>query len=175
MRNITKKCGYCNSEFQALLKEIKRGGGKYCCKLCANKAIAAKRKPLPSNCICTWCEKDFRIKEHRRKRSKSGLNFCSRNCKDEAQRIDNNIKEIQPSHYKDGSSVYRDRALKYYGNKCRSCNYNKNINILQVHHIDGNRKNNRISNLEVLCPNCHITLHMELSSNWNRKPDFQSG
>lgn len=26
---------------------------------------------------------------------------------------------------------------------------------LQVHHIDGNRKNNDLSNLQLLCPNCH--------------------
>ena len=26
---------------------------------------------------------------------------------------------------------------------------------LQVHHVDGNRKNNELSNLQLLCPNCH--------------------
>ncbi|TFG24210.1 MAG: hypothetical protein EU529_04875 [Promethearchaeota archaeon] len=26
---------------------------------------------------------------------------------------------------------------------------------LDIHHIDGNRQNNRPENLELLCPNCH--------------------
>jgi hypothetical protein len=26
---------------------------------------------------------------------------------------------------------------------------------LELHHIDGNRENNQLTNLEVLCPNCH--------------------
>lgn len=26
---------------------------------------------------------------------------------------------------------------------------------LELHHIDGNRENNTLSNLQVLCPNCH--------------------
>jgi predicted HNH restriction endonuclease len=27
--------------------------------------------------------------------------------------------------------------------------------ILQLHHIDGNRENNKEENLTLLCPNCH--------------------
>lgn len=26
---------------------------------------------------------------------------------------------------------------------------------LELHHVDGDRKNNQLSNLELLCPNCH--------------------
>lgn len=42
--------------------------------------------------------------------------------------------------------------------KCEICGIkdwqNKSI-ILQVHHKDGNPKNNDLSNLQILCPNCH--------------------
>jgi 5-methylcytosine-specific restriction endonuclease McrA len=27
--------------------------------------------------------------------------------------------------------------------------------VLQIHHIDGNHKNNSVKNLQLLCPNCH--------------------
>ena len=27
--------------------------------------------------------------------------------------------------------------------------------VLELHHIDNNHNNNELSNLEVLCPNCH--------------------
>jgi 5-methylcytosine-specific restriction endonuclease McrA len=26
---------------------------------------------------------------------------------------------------------------------------------LELHHVDGNRFNNELSNLQILCPNCH--------------------
>lgn len=44
--------------------------------------------------------------------------------------------------------------------KCEKCgwgeinNYTGNIP-LEVHHIDGNHKNNQENNLQLLCPNCH--------------------
>lgn len=46
-------------------------------------------------------------------------------------------------------------------NKCERCGYDKYIKILGVHHIDRNRNNNSIQNLEVLCPNCHSEEHMK--------------
>lgn len=42
--------------------------------------------------------------------------------------------------------------------KCESCNNYiwKGVDIpLEVHHIDGNHYNNDITNLQLLCPNCH--------------------
>lgn len=33
--------------------------------------------------------------------------------------------------------------------------WNDKTIILDVHHIDGNRDNNNLANLQVLCPNCH--------------------
>jgi predicted RNA-binding Zn-ribbon protein involved in translation (DUF1610 family) len=41
-------------------------------------------------------------------------------------------------------------------NVCRICGDNKN---LAVHHIDKNIRNNRLSNLEVRCKQCHISKH----------------
>ena len=40
--------------------------------------------------------------------------------------------------------------------RCQVCNINDK---LHVHHIDGNRKNNHLSNLTVLCTSCHTSLH----------------
>ena len=43
---------------------------------------------------------------------------------------------------------------------CIECGWNKihpttNKSTLEIHHIDGNYKNNKIENLQVLCPSCH--------------------
>lgn len=43
-------------------------------------------------------------------------------------------------------------------NKCEICGiseWNGKPISCQLHHIDGNNKNNNISNLQILCPNCH--------------------
>ena len=36
--------------------------------------------------------------------------------------------------------------------KCEICGYTEN---LELHHINGNPTDNRIENLQILCPNCH--------------------
>lgn len=58
---------------------------------------------------------------------------------------------MHPKHYKPFHTKYRKRALKYYGGKCNVCNYSVCENMLDVHHIDNDRSNNKIENLEVLC------------------------
>lgn len=49
-----------------------------------------------------------------------------------------------------------DKGIKEY--KCEECGiseYNGKPLRLELHHKDGNRKNNKLENLEMLCPNCH--------------------
>ena len=47
-----------------------------------------------------------------------------------------------------------------YDNKCQLCSWAEvnpytGIVPVEVDHIDGNYKNNRIENLRLICPNCH--------------------
>jgi 5-methylcytosine-specific restriction endonuclease McrA len=79
-------------------------------------------------------------------------NFCSRICKDEAQCLAIGI--LKCDHYKDGQASYRDIAFRNYPHECEWCK-DKFVDILQVHHIDHNQKNNIIQNLIILCPTCH--------------------
>ncbi len=44
--------------------------------------------------------------------------------------------------------------------KCKKCGYYEFEKILIVHHLDGDRKNNKKENLCVLCPNCHALAHL---------------
>lgn len=42
--------------------------------------------------------------------------------------------------------------------KCECCGLTEWLNkpiILQLHHVDGNKNNNKLENLQLLCPNCH--------------------
>ena len=81
-------------------------------------------------------------------------NFCSREC-------GNRWKSKQIANKQDGTS-YRRNAFEYYPHKCSICGWNEDERVLEVHHIDEDRQNNQLSNLIILCPNCHkfLTLHL---------------
>lgn len=56
--------------------------------------------------------------------------------------------------------------------KCECCGnteWNGQPIPLQVHHIDGNHYNNEISNLQLLCPNCHAQTDSYCGKNVIRK------
>jgi hypothetical protein len=64
---------------------------------------------------------------------------------------------------------FRKHLLKERNFKCESCNrktWNKKQIPLEIHHVDGDRNNNKLDNLKVLCCNCHAT-----TETW-RKPKF---
>lgn len=53
------------------------------------------------------------------------------------------------------------------GHRCENCNLEKwqnEIIPLEIHHIDGDKLNNELENLQLLCPNCHA-----LTNNWRGK------
>ena len=59
---------------------------------------------------------------------------------------------------------YRKLAFANYDPLCAHCGFGVPA-VLEVAHIDGNRANNAVSNLVILCPNCHKMLDLDLISN----------
>lgn len=57
----------------------------------------------------------------------------------------------------DSSSPNRDVAIRRDKYRCAVCDNLKNI---EVHHIDGNRKNNTGRNLVSLCRKCHVRVEL---------------
>lgn len=57
-----------------------------------------------------------------------------------------------------GQTAVKSHLKKKYDNKCQQCNtgewQGKSLN-LHIHHIDGDAYNNDLSNVMLLCPNCH--------------------
>ena len=99
---------------------------------------------------CKNCGKSIYRTPSQISKSKTGNFFCCRKC------ASNYI------HSRNNNSIsindYREKALMYYGNQCEICGDNEDVRLLDVHHIDGNRKNNDITNLIVLCVRCHAKI-----------------
>ena len=76
-----------------------------------------------------------------------------------------------------GSSIIK-RLIKngYKEYKCENCGINewdgKPLR-LQVHHINGEHNDNRIENLQLLCPNCHTQTDTYAKSNTAKKKGFK--
>lgn len=60
-----------------------------------------------------------------------------------------------------------DALVELRGHQCEECKlteWNNHKIPLEVHHIDGDKINNNLENLQLLCPNCHA-----LTENWRGK------
>lgn len=80
----------------------------------------------------------------------------------------NEIFKIATS--KPNNSTVRNRAIKnkVIPYQCEICGNQAEWNgkklTLELHHLNGNNKDNRIDNLQFLCPNCHSQ-----TESWRRK------
>lgn len=72
--------------------------------------------------------------------------------------------------WKGGKRAYKDMALKHYGRKCMSCGKEDEMpKMIHVHHKDGNRNNNDMKNLKVLCAKCHSAEHPRKASDYQKQ------
>ncbi len=146
-----RQCATCSADFYA----PKHAGKRYCSQKCFR---VSTRKQIER--VCDLCGTLFARRPSSLACSRSGLVFCTRKCKDEAQRMGRYKAVLFPKHHKDGSCSYRKIAFRHYAAKCNRCGFDAFVGILRVHHRDRNRKNNHPDNLEILCPNCHEIDHL---------------
>ncbi len=88
--------------------------------------------------------------------------------------------ETEISSYLDGTKrVFLPRFVKQYlfdkglkKNVCEKCgiaSWNEQPLTCEFHHIDGDRHNNQLSNLQLLCPNCHSqTPNFRIKKVWKK-------
>ena len=184
-------------------KELKKGQNKFCSSSCSatyNNALREvseetkkkiseslkkevceiiKTKNDVKTHICLNCGKPFKGSEKRK--------FCSNNCSS-VYRKNKMIEQWLNGNYHFNPNYTLPKSIREFlfeknNYKCELCNfegYNKktNLTILQIHHIDGNSENNHISNLQVLCPNCHSMTENYMSLNKGksgRKKRYEKG
>jgi hypothetical protein len=147
------KCNQCSTEFYAKPSWLKNGWGKYCSQNCSH---AQQKNGKTFKCYI--CDKNIYRSIKSQKSSKSGKFFCSKSCQSRWKNSEINIGQNHPN-WKYGEATYRSRLLR--SNKELVCNkcQTKDKRVLAVHHIDKNRKNNKLSNLMWLCHNCHYLVH----------------
>lgn len=155
----TKKCDYgCGQDSTFLLKN-----GKNCCS------------PHWTKCPVNRSANSIGLKRAYKRGAKTYI------FTDEHRKIarDNVIKETTKNLFVKG--VYHSPSLvKQYlidhidiPKKCFVCGIKKWRKLpvkLEMHHIDGDKNNNLIENLELLCPNCH-----SMTDNWrgNKSTGFK--
>lgn len=149
-QNFCKEAVICrNPECSIILKNPK---GKYCSHSCSAKTENLKRgskKVIIINCL--FCNKEI----YSRKK------FCNQTC-----HINYKYKTLvekwisNPDNFKTPRPFMKKWLIEIYGEKCSICNWceinskTKKVPI-ELHHKDGNWKNNTPENICLLCPNCH--------------------
>jgi len=123
---------------------------KFCDQKCQGKY---KRDRISIK--CNLCGVEFERVRNKLRNSKSGYYFCSRKCKDTAQRIGNGFEVMQPSHYgsnlTDKAIFDRDRR-EYIKDKeifgsCQICGLECK-RVIDHNHIDGKIRG-------MLCSKCN--------------------
>jgi hypothetical protein len=148
------KCAQCNKEVYKKPSQVQRYRHAFCGNECKDK-FQTKRFVTK----CETCGRVVHKKLHQAKKSKSGKHFCGRSCS--AKFRNRFIVGDKHVNYKHGTSTYREKALRFYGHSCQNenCPLSKIITIpthmLDVDHVDEDRKNNKMENLRVLCVWCH--------------------
>ena len=135
-------CASCGNDF---LCDGSRTKASYCSLSCYS--VARKSKPL-EQIECKGCLTKFTPK-------KRSVIYCSKGC----------VKRtLQLKNIENGLFFSYKKAKKHLiksASGCSKCGWSDEIGVLELHHIDRNHKNNHISNLQILCPNCHSIDHFK--------------
>jgi hypothetical protein len=156
-RNPNTECIICKTPIYRRPIQIEKSAGKVFCSM--NCYGISSRKEIP----CAVCGKLIL----------TGLNkkTCSRSCSNK-YRTGIKYKIGRPKDIAKTFRVFKLRLMEERGRVCERCNYSK-YEILQVHHKNRKRMDNRSANLEILCPNCHCEEHF-LEKSWLNRTSFKN-
>jgi endogenous inhibitor of DNA gyrase (YacG/DUF329 family) len=151
-KTIEKKCSTCGTNY--FCTPHKSEISKYCSLKCKWRAMARHgviERP------CGACGKPV---VRRANRFDSNV-YCGYECMGKARRLAIPKSRQWPAVRK---------WFSHHGrmSECEACGYDEIPGILVIHHKDRDRNNNELSNLAVLCPNCHALEHLkERANNWS--------
>lgn len=159
LKKFQVTCKYCKKLFEVEEneKDFPKKKVYHCSRSCANAGRVVGVKTIK----CSKCLNEVIV-------SKKAYKKTCENCKPK-KRVCSKQKCEDILNGKTQRSFKKDLIFKfgYKVKKCEICNIidwqGKSLTF-HVHHIDGNYLNNMLSNLQVLCPNCHSQ-----TENWGFK------
>lgn len=194
-------CQYCSSVRKS--KKSLIGHETFCKKNPEHKIQNTDfaRQKANQKISCIWCEKKYttgNIKKHENTCLKNPrvielktktCPVCNKNFLGDSTTCSHSCSNVFFRHGKSGgyqyktdkqldnSKRYRDICFRYHEKKCIICNEK---NIVAVHHLNENRKDNRPENLIPICPTHHQYYHskyrnmvekqiLEYINNWKEK------
>lgn len=134
MVRLCAKCG----------KSFKRHAGHVNQRFCS--VGCARWRPALNPRKCVGCGKKFAP-------GKQGQIYCRRVCVAVTRARRNREAGIFPNSREAKATLLGKVAA------CQRCGWHIEPAVLELHHRDRNARNNHLSNLEVLCPNCHSIDH----------------
>jgi hypothetical protein len=155
-----KYCESCSQVVKAESKKAPKAGPKTC-EICLNKFDIGARRAARYCKACSVVQlaktKRKGVDDYRaRKGVKVGIGS-------------GNNQGRGPKHhsYKTGIGAYTKIGKDLLGDNCERCGKELNKSLSYTwctHHIDHDRSNNSIDNLELLCKSCHQKHHLSKSS-----------
>ena len=110
---------------------------------------------------CMNCGDDFsyRPSQHKTTTNPEGTKkFCSNECQGE-MRVKQSLTNDSEWTKSKGLYIKKIQKRKYGTNFCEVCKTDEIWNgkplVFDIDHVDGNRRNNTLANLMIICPNCH--------------------
>lgn len=171
-------CGYCGKQTY---------NPKYCNKTCAaldttpgrkhsyktrmkiSKGVGGDGSLVEKSRNCITCDSPL---------NKTSKKYCSWKC-----HTDKNYKDFindwlkNPNKHNKPSGHMKRYLIEKYNNSCSRCGWNKKHPVrktvpLEMHHRDGNWRNNHPDNLDLVCPNCHsLTVTYRIGNKGNGRKD----
>lgn len=152
-REIPVVCHICGVTFLTTRWHAPRA--KYCGRRCYYKSMAP-RGTIVLN--CDVCGKEYY-------RSPSHAHYAKKTCSMKCRGMASRTAEPGSGDY---PLVRRWMRRRDMIKACSRCGYDVVPNILVIHHVDRDRTNNTLTNLKVLCPNCHAIEHLpENKGGWH--------
>lgn len=147
------KCHRCEVDFYKKPNRIKKSSRHFCSRDCSNQT---QREEIGTHqeFECDECGKKVIRTRNQRRRSKTGLCFCSNVCKN--KHVARNLRWGDNPH---SHRSRRPKLLEAANNSCQKCGYNEFPELLDIHHNDRDHQNNDWKNLRVVCVRCHLEHH----------------
>ena len=160
------ECKFCSKTFKTYPNWIKRGGGKFCSRVCYTNSLRNRVEKE-----CEQCGSKFSVKPCALVHNAS--RFCSPKCSQVSskERDYSYCTGENNPNWKGGSSIelyppefnddLKDKIRKRDNYECQICGLREEEHVLlysynlNIHHIDYDKDNSEEVNLVSLCCQCH--------------------